>query len=252
MTERLGALLCVLLLCNPSCTGTETDNPVIDFERSACKSEGSALRLPGVMAARAPLTLDAADYEGLYCFAWESGTNGRLRIDVFNMVGGCHIDWELADARFDEKGLRLRVQNDECAIAGCGSCAYDLSFDMEGIDRDAPLPLALQQLDCDGEPTRDATVLTLPVDERSEGVLCRESWTRFTGECGGAHSPPCADQRPATRCADEGASCDDGFVCDAGSDESSDLCLTACESDADCPLPVEACVDGACRLRGTF
>jgi hypothetical protein len=252
MSERLAALFGVLVFCGPSCTGTETDNPVADFDRSACKSGGSALRLPGVMATRAALTVDSADYEGLYCFAWKASDDGRMRLDVFNMVGGCHIDWELADARYDAKGLRLRVQNDECAVAGCGSCAYDLSFDLTGIDRDAPLPMSLSQLNCDDELTRDATTLILPIDERGEGVICREGGgNRFVIECGVAHSTPCAEQGPG-RCADEGATCGDGLVCDPRTDASQDLCLTGCESDDDCPLPVEACVAGACRLRETF
>ena len=155
MSERVAVLLSVIVLCAPSCIGTETDNPVAGFEPTACKSEGgSALRLPGVMRTSEALTLDSRDYDGLYCFAWEARASGRMHISVFNMIAGCHIDWELGPSRIDANGLRLRVRNDECAVAGCGSCAYDLSFDVEGVDATAPLPLSLTQLDCDDEPTR--------------------------------------------------------------------------------------------------
>ena len=254
MTERFGALLCLLLLCGPSCTGTETDNPVIDFERSGCNGDGgSALRLPGVMATRAALAVGSSDYAGLYCFAWEANGEGRLRVDVFNMVGGCHIDWELAESRLDGGGLTLRVRNGECAVAGCGSCIYDLSFEVQGIDASAPLPLSLEQLDCDEEPSRDATTLMLPIDERREGVLCREGgWPAFQIDCDRPHFPPCAQRSRTMRCANEGAACGGSSVCTARPDEAYDLCLTACESDDDCSLPVEACTAGACRLRETF
>ena len=98
------------------------------------------------MRTSAALTLDSVDYDGLHCFAWETRASGRMHLSVFNMTAGCHISWELGASRIDANGLRLRVRNDECAVAGCGSCAYDLSFDVEGVDATAPLPLSLSQL----------------------------------------------------------------------------------------------------------
>jgi hypothetical protein len=255
MSERIGLLLSVLVFCTPSCIGTETDNPVAGFEPTACKREGgSGLRLPGVMSTSEALTLDSRDYDGLYCFAWEARASGRMHLSVFNMTGGCHIDWELGPSRIDANGLRLRVRNDECAVAACGTCAYDLSFEVEDVDATAPLPLSLTQLDCDDEPTRDATTLTLPIDERSEGVLCREgSLTSLDIACGGPHFPPCAaGSGSLNRCTDDGANCGDGGVCDPRPDAPFDMCLRQCEADADCPLPVETCVAGGCRLRETF
>ena len=126
MSERIGLLLSVLVFCTPSCIGTETDNPVAGFEPSACKSKGgSGLRLPAVMSTSEALTLDSSDYDGLYCFAWE--TRGRPDASL-----GLQHDWrpgsrlELDPSRIDVNGLRLRVRNDECAVAGCGSCTYYL------------------------------------------------------------------------------------------------------------------------------
>jgi hypothetical protein len=253
------ALSCVLGSIAPSCTGTETDNPVVDFARTGCKNRADgAGTLESVGRAASALTLDRADYNGLYCFAWDAREDDRLRIDVLNAVGSCHVDWALGASRLDSGGLALAVQNNECAIAACGSCAYDFEFDVGGVDRTAPLRLEFSQLDCEGKPARDATTVTLPIDERPQGVVCQEGGRGLANlllSCGSPWFPPCASSegRPngPGRC-DSPIACDPGLICEPRTEQAFDMCLRACETDADCALDVEFCDAGACRLRDTF
>src|SRR5262245_10415865 len=159
MAKREGWLcgvLGLLALVGPSCSGTETDNPVVEFEASDCKKGVSQNALIIRSAGRPAdgLELQRVSDAGLYCFAWAALQSGLLRIDVINMPGSCGVEWAPGPTEHDAGGLVLSVQNNHCAVAGCGNCAYDLSFRVAGIAFNDPLPLELRQLDCEGKPIR--------------------------------------------------------------------------------------------------
>lgn len=242
-----GLLAYAALSCTD--TGTETDNPVIGFDASECKSDRSAtaLTLSGSARVAAAPAFGAGDeYTGLNCFAWEPRGADGLRVQVFNMIGGCHVVWERGPARWNGETLELTVRPDNCAVAGCGSCAYDLVFELDGVDRSAPLPLALYQDYCTGEREEPRARLTLPLDERPQGMLCRAGAWPFSRECGGAHGPICSDGEGGPNA----GPCAEGLVRDQSSEP--EVCLTPCTSDSDCPLEVESCQAGMCQLRETF
>lgn len=246
------ALPCVLACTGESTgTGTETDNPSLRmFEGSACKKDGVEDAEEGLRAA----ALTASDYDGLHCFAWEPAGDDVLRIDVLNATGGClvEIEWK-GSARVGEGRLALTVTADpQCNVAGCGSCLYDYTYEVAGVDTSAPLAVTFTMRQCDAELEPRVTELELPVDERPEGILCRPinpgtlSWVQ---RCGAPHLP-CAGADGACAVAGGQTTCDPGLVC-AGDDFG--ICRTPCETDADCPLTdVEACEDGVCVVPAAF
>lgn len=245
--SRRSALVCALALTLSMCTteGTETDNPVLDFDATECKSHSTALTLATVARTSAALAVDPSNYDGLYCYAWEAHDDGSLTIDVLNYLSGCSIVWQLGESRVSGDQVDLGISISRCAIAGCGSCVYDLTFELEAIDLDAPADVQLRRLGCDGSEDELEPRVTLPIDASASGIRCRPLPSYgFEEKCGGVHEPPC------TGGCESG--CDDGLACAHDEILDHDSCFAACEADADCPLDIESCRDGACRLRDTF
>jgi hypothetical protein len=246
------AALCGLVLLLPMCAhdGTETDNPVIDFEATRCKGRSTGLSLPAVARTASAQALDPSAYEGLYCYGWEVLDGGVLALDVINRSAGCYVQWQPGPSRVDGSRIDLGVANGSCAIAGCGSCEYDFSFEVEGTDHGRPAELQLHAYDCEGNEDAQGPVVVLPIDERPEGLLCRpQRNVGFDFGCGKAHLPPCTEEGSEGSCED---ACPEGLVCVEDAVDDDDLCFTSCSDDSDCPLEVESCQDGACRLRETF
>jgi hypothetical protein len=148
--------------------------------------------------------------------------------------------------------LDLSIGAHQCIVAACGSCAYDFHFDVAPIDTSGTLEVALEEASCSDEDPKVLGV-SLPLDTQSEGVRCRFlGAVGFDQKCGIARAPRCtADYSPSnTACDDENARlCGEGLVCVDGLDSSRGICVTACESDQDCPLDIESCQSGACLLR---
>jgi hypothetical protein len=244
--------LCVLALPLSMCTaGTETDNPLVDFDASACKS-GEALTLAStVMRSEPGLELDPEQYDGLHCFAWQVTASGSLQIDILNYSAGCGVEWEAGGAEIADDALSITARNAMCATAAGGRCIYDLTFELAGVDTSRPVELTFNEDDC--TTVEPAAELTLPLDEASEGIVCREK-TMLIGlqlVCGIQHTPPCSTGEGGLKCT--AATCDDGLSCLTSADEDAyDICLEACETDEDCTLDVDSCQDGLCRLRETF
>ena len=247
------AALAALALSACADTGTETDNPVLEFESSECNAPASdyyASQSP-VARSSAALSFDPALYNGLYCYAWEAHDDGVVTLDVLNYNGGCGAQYALADTRVERGSIQLGIINPTCTWASCdATCLFDFSYELAGVDTSARAELQLRRVACDdsSEERREPRVI-LPLDEQREGVLCRQvTYGAGAPTCGLAHTPPCGADYFGT-CAD---GCGEGLACveDALGDE--DLCFTACEADEDCPLDIEACEDGACRLRETF
>lgn len=255
MSRRLSewrVALCAFALTTITCAGdgTETDNPVIDFETTECKSHGNALLLESTVArTRTALEADPHAYDGLYCYAWDRSSD-EVTIDVVNYSAGCTIFWTLGESRVDGDRISLGIHDPYCGTAACGSCVYDFSFIVEGVDLDAPARVRLRETSCERPEILEPEVL-LAVDERETGIICRVQPTyAFEEQCGRPYLSPCRPDSSQGTC-DDG--CGEGLTCAvAESEDGRDLCLTACEADDDCPLAVESCQDGACRLRETF
>lgn len=244
MIRRAG--LCTFALSLAMCTesGTETDNPIV-FEATECKSHATALTLPSTVASTRPaLDVDASAYDALYCYAWEAGDDGALTIDVLNYSSGCSITWELGEGKVSGDQIDLGLSMKNCAIASCGSCVYDFTFEVQAVDTSAPVGVQLRRLACgDGEDEVGPRV-ALPLDSSASGILCRPQHRfGFEDACGEPHKRTCQGEEPA---------CNEGLVIADHESDEAEACFTSCEVDADCPLEVESCQDGACRLRETF
>jgi hypothetical protein len=246
------------LLVLIGCAGTETDDPSIDFRSSACKSKeltGAALSVDEATTADPRGQLGGGEaYDGLNCFAWTAARDGRLRVDIYNFTGSCG---EGLDGRavLDDSTLALFASPKGCAVASCGSCQYDLSFELGGVRVDQPLPVTLQFEYCGNTPREARGAVTLPLDRRASGVICRTGACHHgIGHfCGKLHCPPCADKdggfHNSCGSADD-PGCPADLVCDERT--STKACLAKCTSDSDCLVEVERCDGGACRLRETF
>jgi hypothetical protein len=244
------AALCGLALSLPMCAGTETDNPLVDFRSTECKHGQELSLAPKIARTIVAIDMEAEAYQGLFCYAWQVNESGTVTIDVINYESGCAIEWSPAETLVDYEHVELGIQNRSCAVAACGSCSYDLTFELAGLTRKTATDLRIIESDCEGERYRTAEPAELPIDRESEGLLCRQIVDDFAGGCGGARQPPCTDEPGELGTCDDG--CAEGLACVADVLDDYDVCFTACESDADCGLEIESCQGGACRLRETF
>lgn len=245
------AAFAALALSLSMCTGTETDNPLVGFDATTCK-HGEALSLePAVAQTRAALDrMEPEEYTGLFCYAWQLH-DGSSTIDVINYKSGCTIDWSPGDTKIDYEHVELGIQNASCAVAACGSCSYDLTFELKDLTRGVAADVAVVESDCEGQKYGGQPGVELPIDREPEGIVCRYAIDSFPPACGVARQPPCAaDDAYEFGTCDDG--CGDGLTCVEAAFEDHDMCFTACTEDADCPLSIESCQSGACRLRETF
>lgn len=246
-----GALLSVA-----GCSKSETEP--VRFASSDCKSKHAsttALLRSEAADAGAEALGGGPAYDGLFCFAWKTQAEGGVRIDVYNFEGPCGRGFE---GRAVRKGsdVDLFVRPKGCAVAACGSCQYDVAFDLLDVPTDAPLNVSLALEYCEeAAPQRAAGSLTLPLDTRPDGIICQAGACRsqLKQTCGIAHCPPCSDAvgGVADSCATAAPSaCGPGLVCE--DDAERPTCVASCSADSDCMLEIEHCQDGSCRLRETF
>jgi hypothetical protein len=232
------------------CTGTETGNPpVIDFGNSGCLAHGAVDK--GVLLQS--LDEPGPSYAGLTCLSFEGAENQTVRIDLHNYESGCSTDqgWVPHTELRDDGGLDIVLQDNDCSVAKCGWCIYDLSFT---IRLDAPLPdgeVRVYQQGC-GDTSRQEKRAVLALASQAEGAACSYahggalSWlAKGKGERG----MPCnlTSSQGGVRC-DEGLVCSDVGPVDQASGGT--RCLPACSSDADCDA-LTACQAGVCRLTAT-
>jgi hypothetical protein len=235
--------LCVLLL---ACTGTDVGNP----PRGGLAPDSTKGVEP--ISAWQP---DPAVYSGLSCLLWERD-GGMLRVRVTNLQTGCEVHrvWKPRAVLSGDK-LDLFLDNPECIVAGCGSCIYDLAFDVELGDAQQEAPeLLLRLLDSDCGSAGERNVfykLSLPIGAQQRGASCdytfstSSAFSAFIFKLARPDSPrvPCGVWGTADR-----STCQTGACTDV--DPSSQLCLPTCSSDAECaPSDVTACVAGVCQLR---
>lgn len=229
-----------------SCAGgTETDNPATlkDFSSSTCKNEPPN---PG----QQELVLEA-DADGLQCIDW-AVTGDTLQIQLINFPERC-ADRYLGKASLTGDTLELSVYNNICAVAACGSCVFDFDYEISGVRNGAPLRLRIGAAICEQEPTVFSDELTLPLNERSSGVVCRPipsgalTWLAHRRSACGERNMPCGD------CSNEAdtTSCDPGLICTELA-EGDARCLATCASDNDCAGALSTCEDGVCRASSSW
>ena len=217
---------------------------MVDFDATNCKG-GSALSLEPAVA-RTQVALETPDaYARLFCWAWQVNDSGTVTIDVINRNGGCGVEWSAYESRVEDNSVDLGIQNAACVVAGCGSCRYDFTFEVAGLSLDKPAEVRIVEAGCDGEPDDVGSAVELPIDREPEGAMCRMLGDGFVPQCSGLRERPCKPEPMVDilfgTCAE--GRCDDGLAC------VDDICFTACEDDDDCPLAIESCQEGACRLR---
>lgn len=244
------ALGCFLPLS--SCTvepgGTDTGNPpLIDFDESGCKShqyekELRSQSLETTSAFENPL------YDGLTCFVWQRLEAGSLRVQITNYADSCGADLSWTpEARVVDGELQLALMDTRCIVAGCGSCVYDLSYDVR-VDTTSDLAVSLEHEGCGA--TRKLTArLPLATQEAGSSCVYADHGALFwhagtTGSLGKRHMPCVTSPKDGPS-----QQCDDGLVCSAPSPERP-ICLARCTSDAECDA-LTRCSDGVCQLHTT-
>lgn len=238
--------LYALVSCSSS-GGTETGNPAIlsSFDSSSCKSKAPT---PGAQA-----LLAQDDTEGLECIEWSREPDGLLRLRLSNVRQGC-ADGYQGKAELSTAGaLDLTLYSSVCAVAACGWCLFDFEAKLRDIPTDEALPLRIGRAVCETEPTTWSEPVSLPLDQSSEGVICRfadrwalRQYAAQRGRCGERNMPCGACDAEAGP-----GACAENLVCSEVA--SNDWrCLTSCESDADCIANVTSCDAGVCRASADF
>jgi hypothetical protein len=252
-----------------SCSGTETQNPVnplLNFKDSGCKKENAAASNSSssgiATAAQALVSTDySAETAGMKCFAWEVVDDHRLKIDLMNFEGSCGAEWTGQAAIASDGSLQLSLVNPECRIALCGTCMYDWSFEVEGVDTSKDVAVSLGIDTCPGgEPVVMPIVrasATLPTAAQERGIVC--NYADFTGlgwqamalgQCGTAAMPctgtnMCAADPAATTTE---PTCQGDLLCTDNGNADQRICAKACAADADCgTLGILSCQAGHCR-----
>lgn len=237
----LGALWVALVGC--SAGGTETDNPdsvLKDFSSSTCKSRPSTSPQALVLA---------SGLDGLQCVQWELSQTGSLELALVNFPLACADRYRGKAEREPDGTLALSSYKDQCSTAACGSCLFDLSYELAGTFEAAPLKLRIGSAACETAPTEWGEELELPLAQQSSGILCRYLdagplfWFAATRGTCGEPNMPCGDCS-----SDQQSSCTAGASCVALSEDDS-RCLVSCETDLDCVPGATTCQAGSCQAK---
>lgn len=229
-------------LLGVSCSGgSETGKPATlkDFTSSACKSRAAD---PGQQA-----LVSASDAEGLQCVEWAENADDTLTVRLLNFPEACGDDY-LGTAKTAADGtLELAVHKSTCDVLRCGTCVFDFEYELVGVDVKHELSIHLGSAICASEPMTFSDEVTLPLDRRPNGAVCRylsrsavEQYGRSRGTCG-QRNLPCGtcDGTDTERCGT-------GLTCTAVDDNDS-RCLERCGSDDDCADGLTTCQDGLCQ-----
>jgi hypothetical protein len=230
-----------------ACSGTDTGNPpVIDFRNSACHDQSYDVDKDAILQSldEGPLVPDE-HYKGLTCLVSERRTDA-LHLFVSNYVAACAegVNWKPRVEERSDGGLDLILEDDDCQVGRCGSCLYDLDFEL-------PLELAsarevhVYQQGCGSERHEIAATLSKP-----NGVACDYISTSAlvfrardeTGErmlCGTDSS------------FGELGPCDANLACtQLDTAQPYGRCLRTCTTNTDCDA-LSQCTTGVCQLKAT-
>jgi hypothetical protein len=218
-------------------------NPAEVVKFSGCKSGHSAL------TAQALTSAEASSLQGLQCLRWER-QGARVRFEGFNISAGCSVAWQGEAVRSKDGKLDFVMSDPDCANLRCGSCLYDLSFEIDTdsteLQADASVGLTLHQ--CIGE---DRSVGSWQLQPGATSAMhCKYAPGFAPGNCG-ASNMPCRNHCQAATAVMGGEACDPGLSCRSVA-ANLFVCLPQCERDEDCALAeVTSCIDGACQLIDT-
>ncbi len=234
------------------------DSTLTDFQSQSSENGGCM----GAYALQAATALDE-QYPGLTCIRWNVGDDGSLALDLLNFGASC-IDWEgRAELRKpDALTLRLLEKGEDCNIPMCGSCLFDWSFQVQGIDSGHDLTLHVVVNSCPEQSDGHTYAASLPIATRKSGILCRYD---PSVACGSLHGPcnlaasenqdhyyPCTTGVPDAGLdagIDAGPACQSGLVCTDKTGQELSTCVPACKKDSDCPLDgLLDCQSGFCLL----
>ena len=251
MYER--TILTTTLAFLSACLGTDTGNPVVDSRVSECKSDRESSG-----ASIQALTLPSASttYEGFECLRWERDAD-HIRFDAYNINGGCHVTWRGGAEQNSSGELAFVLSNPSCAVAACGSCLYDATFDLDTqkTPLDDSADVKLIQANCPGERVTIGS-WQLQAGEAASGIACKYAkgldWhAGRLNTCGTRHAP-CRGKGLCGAGSTAGTTpnpCDDGLECTPVSEYES-MCLERCTSNEDCTLQdILECRDGVCQLK---
>jgi len=227
--------------------GTETDNPATtlkDFTSSTCKTKAPE---PGQQA----LVLES-DAEGLQCVEWSRDVQGTLAIRLRNFPEGCGDDYQGTAALAPDGSLQLAVHKASCEVFRCGWCVFDFAYTLSGVDTTSPLLVHLGSAVCASKPTTFADQVTLPVDERDSGVVCRYLEHNALEQYGSGRSACGERNMPCGACnGTDTTTCAAGLTCTAIANGDS-RCLQDCDSDADCAGGLSACQNAVCQANESW
>ena len=165
------------------------------------------------------------------------------------------MKWAGASARFDGDALHLKAYQQGCLISACGSCVYDLHFEIKDAPKGADIPLFFDYTDefenaCEEGGLSKVPTFIIPASTELSGVRCNP----IVGGVGLAPPPTCFRHaacgdgviNPLTQ--ETCPVCPDGDVCAPIADGYPNECLAPCATDADCPNPSMACRAGGCTI----
>jgi hypothetical protein len=235
-----------------ACVGTETGNPpVIDFGNSGCHD---ATVNKGIDPQSSVPVADPR-FAGLTCMIWDKPAEERLNVRMTNYVAGCHADdgWHPRTKLHDDGRLDLVLQDEDCSIASCGACLYDVAFSIELAETDMDREVRLLQSGCP-ENTPHVSEASLALSSAAQGYACEYTpvgallWRSGVTQPAQEHMP-CGVNGAGT----QSVTCDAGLVCTVvgayGTGEDR-RCLRSCQTDADCDA-VDRCIDAVCKLGAT-
>jgi hypothetical protein len=240
----IGAFFAGVISCAGG--GTETDNPATlkDFTSSSCKTKTPE---PGQQA----LVLES-DAEGLQCVEWSKNADASLAIRLLNFPEACGEDYQGTAALAADGSLQLAVHKSSCSVLKCGWCVFDFAYTLSNIDTSDALSMHLGAAICASEPATFTDEITLPVDERDSGVVCRYMARSPLEQYGrgrktlGERNMPCGSGESV-----DATTCAAGLTCTAITDGDS-RCLEDCKSDADCAGGLTTCQDGVCQANESW
>jgi len=242
---RIAAWITAAALCFAAACSDGSGN-LKRFDDSGCKKE-TALS-SGTYA------LSNASYDGLQCIQWKTTAETAMTVTCINFANACGPTWK-GDAVFEPPStLRLTVDNPGCMIAACGSCIYDWTFEVDKVEPEKDLKLAIEANYCPGKEKPDTWSFTIPSARLASGIVCRNQdpgVLAWDGECGSLHGV-CRTESSGI-CSDGGAPCDSDLLCGADAGAGDAICHKPCIKDSDCPLDgLLTCQGSLCLLKETW
>ena len=248
MKTRFNVMTVSILIAILGISGCPSEESnLVSFQGSACKKDAAFAEIMPLYS-----TFDSDELAGLQCVAWKRA-DGGMKVDLINFSGACGADWH-GKAVVDGDRVTVTVENPRCMVADCGSCIYDWSFDVDGVDPEAAITVVAEQDTCPGEQEIDRVTATIPAGA-PEGIICNyasygslEWHAMSTGESGMIHMPCVGSEESEDGTAPP---CDGDMVCAENGDgnETHEICLAPCTEEADCPHPdLLSCQEGLCRI----